>query len=66
MLQDAMRQESEEKGAEGHKVCRSDDCQCVRDGEILILLVPLVYIIVCRQLLQVLGVLGITLRVFRK
>lgn len=33
MLQDAMRQEEEEQGGEGHKVCRSDDCQCVVDGE---------------------------------
>lgn len=41
MLQDAMRQENEEQGGEGHRVCRSDDCQCVRDGEFLILFTPL-------------------------
>lgn len=33
VLQEAMRSEDERDGGEGHKVCKSEDCQCVRDGE---------------------------------
>ncbi|CAM9520453.1 unnamed protein product, partial [Laminaria digitata] len=33
VLQEAMRREDEEDGGMGHKVCRSEDCQCVKDGK---------------------------------
>lgn len=31
-LQEAMRAEEEKDGGQSHKVCRSEDCQCVKDG----------------------------------
>ena len=36
MLRDAMQREEEEQGGQGRKVCRSDDCQCVIDGESIV------------------------------
>lgn len=33
MLQEAMRQEEEQNGGKALKACRSEECQCVRDGE---------------------------------
>lgn len=33
VLQEVMRKESEQDGGEGQKVCRSEDCQCVKDGK---------------------------------
>ncbi len=33
VLQEAMRQEEEQNGGKALKTCRSDECQCVRDGE---------------------------------
>lgn len=40
-LQEVMRIEEEEDGGEGHKVCRKEDCQCVRDGEFASFSIPL-------------------------
>lgn len=37
VLQEAMRQEEEQNGGKPLKTCRSDECQCVRDGEHLVL-----------------------------
>lgn len=31
-LQEAMRAEEEKDGGQSHKACRSEECQCVRDG----------------------------------
>lgn len=33
VLQEAMRQEEEKNGGKALKACRSDECQCVRDGK---------------------------------